>query len=81
MPWRGCEICVSGSKLIPPTFLSGVSMDKKIKKKLEKANQKVQKLQQQLAGAKQQDDEPGEVARLEKEIAATKAEIAELRAS
>ena len=58
-----------------------MSMDKKIKKKLEKANQKVQKLQQQLAGAKQQDDEPGEVARLEKEIADTKAEIVELRAS
>jgi len=56
-------------------------MDKKIKKKLEKANQKIQKLQQQLAGAKQQDDEPGEVARLEQEIVATKAEIAELRAS
>ena len=56
-------------------------MDKKIKKKLEKANQKVQKLQQQLAGAKQQDDEPGEVARLEKEITDTRAEIVELRAS
>ncbi len=56
-------------------------MDKKIKKKLDKANQKVQKLQQQLAGAKQQDDEPGEVERLEKEIAATRAEIAELRGS
>jgi len=56
-------------------------VDKKIKKKLEKANQKVQKLQQQLAGAKQQDDEPGEVARLEKEITDTRAEIVELRAS
>jgi len=56
-------------------------MDKKIKKKLDKANQKIQKLQQQLAGAKQQDDEPGEVARLEQEIADTRAEIVQLRTS
>ena len=56
-------------------------MDKKIKKKLDKANQKIQKLQQQLAGAKQQDDEPGEVARLEKEIAETRAEVEQLRGS
>ena len=56
-------------------------MDKKIKKKLDKANQKVRKLQQQLAGAKQQDDEPGEVARLEKEITSTRAEIEQLRTS
>jgi peptidoglycan hydrolase CwlO-like protein len=56
-------------------------MDKKIKKKLEKANQKVQKLLQQLAGAKQQDDEPGEVVRLEQEIADTRTEITQLRAS
>ncbi len=56
-------------------------MDKKIKKKLDKANQKIQKLLQQLAGAKQQDDEPGEVTRLEQEIADIRAEIVQLRAS
>jgi len=54
-------------------------MDKKIKKKLEKVHQKLQILQQQFAGAKQQDDEPGEVARLEREIVAAKAEIAQLK--
>ena len=36
-------------------------MDKKTKKKLEILHKKVGKLQQQLAGAKQQMDDPGEV--------------------
>lgn len=56
-------------------------MDKKIKKKIDVANQKLQKLRLQLAGAKQQDDEPGEVERLEAEIAATEADVKKLRAS
>lgn len=56
-------------------------MDKKIKKKLDVLNQKVQKLKQQLAGAKQQPDEPGEVERLESQLAAAQSEIAKLRAS
>ena len=50
-------------------------MDKKTKKRLEVARQRIQKLKLQLAGAKQQDDEPGEVDRLEKEIAATQQEV------
>ena len=38
-------------------------MDKKAKKRLDVLNKKLQKLQQQLAGAKQQMDEPEEAAR------------------
>lgn len=56
-------------------------MDKKAKKKIEVLRNRIQKLQQQLSGAKQQDDEPGEVERLETEIAAAKAEIEKLKAS
>lgn len=54
-------------------------MDKKTKKRLEVARQRIQKLKQQLAGAKQQEDEPGEVDRLEKEIVATEEEVERLR--
>lgn len=55
------------------------SMDKKTKKKLDLANQKLQTLRQQLAGAKRQDDEPGEVQRLQAEIDAVMAEVAKLK--
>ena len=54
-------------------------MDRKIKKKLEVAQKKLQKLRQQLAGARAQDDEPGEVERLETEIGALEAEVKKLR--
>jgi len=56
-------------------------MDKKIKKKLDQANQKLQTLRLQLSGAKRQDDEPGEVVRLEVEIARLEAEVQKLKAS
>lgn len=56
-------------------------MDKKAKKKIEVLRNRIQKLQQQLSGARQQDDEPGEVTRLESEIAAAKEEIEKLKAS
>ena len=49
-------------------------MDKKAKKRMEVLRTRTQKLKQQLAGAKQQDDEPGEVERLENEISANEAE-------
>jgi len=54
-------------------------MDRKTKKKLETARQRLQKLRQQLAGAKKQPDEPGEVERLEKEIATIEAQIEKLK--
>ncbi len=56
-------------------------MDRGTKKKIEALNKRLQKMRQQLAGAKQQDDEPGEVARLEQEIADTEAQVAKLKAS
>jgi hypothetical protein len=54
-------------------------MDKKAKKKSEVLRQRLLKLQQQLAGAKQQPDDPGDITRLEKEIAAIQAEITKLK--
>lgn len=50
-------------------------MDKKVKKRLEILHQKLQHLQLQLAGCRQQTDEPNEVRRLETEVAAVEAEI------
>jgi hypothetical protein len=50
-------------------------MDKKAKKKQDVLRQRLQKLQQQLAGARKQMDDPDEVRRLENEIAASKAEL------
>ncbi len=50
-------------------------MDKKAKKKQEVLRQRLQKLQQQRAGAVKQMDDPDEVSRLDQDIAATKAEL------
>jgi hypothetical protein len=54
-------------------------MDKKAKKKQEVLHGRLQKLQQQLAGARKQMDDPEEVRRLEREIAAAKAELEKLK--
>ncbi|ADB16734.1 hypothetical protein Psta_2060 [Pirellula staleyi DSM 6068] len=54
-------------------------MDGKAKKRLEVIKQKLLMLRQQLAGAKKQEDEPGEVAAIEKEIATLEAEAKKLR--
>jgi hypothetical protein len=56
-------------------------VDKKAKKRIEVLQQKLQKLRQQLAGAKQQPDDPGDIIRLEKEIAAAEAELHALKGS
>ena len=56
-------------------------MDKKAKKRLEVLRKKMVKLQQQLAGAREQADEPDEVQQVENEIAKTKAEIETLKNS
>lgn len=55
-------------------------MDKKAQKKLDQVQQRLQKLRAQLAGAKKQDDEPGEVERLTREIVAAEAEVKKLKA-
>jgi cell division protein FtsB len=56
-------------------------MDKRIKKKLDIAHQRLQILRQKLTGAKRQPDEAGEAERLAKEIAALEAEVEKLKAS
>ena len=55
-------------------------VDKKQKKRAEVLQQKIAKLQQQLAGAKKQPDDPAEVPRLEQELAAAHAELHKLKA-
>jgi hypothetical protein len=55
-------------------------MDGKAKKRLEVIRTKLHTLKQRLAGAKKQEDEPGEVQKLEQEIAALEAEATKLRA-
>lgn len=54
-------------------------MDKKIKKKQDVLRQRLQKLQQQLAGARKQMDDADEVRRLEHDLAATQAELEKLK--
>jgi DNA-binding FrmR family transcriptional regulator len=54
-------------------------MDKKAKKKQDVLRQRLQKLQQQLAGARKQMDDPDEVRRLEQQIAAANAELEKLK--
>jgi DNA-binding FrmR family transcriptional regulator len=54
-------------------------MDKKIKKKIDSLNQRIQRLRQQLAGAKKQRDDSGEAAALAQQIAAVEAELARLK--
>ena len=56
-------------------------MDKKIKKKLQALHQRIQKLRQQLAGARKQADDPGEVEALEKQMAEVEAQVAKLKQS
>jgi peptidoglycan hydrolase CwlO-like protein len=58
-----------------------VILDKKAKKRIEVLRGKIKTLQQRLAGAKQQEDEPGEVDRIEQEIAKFHEEIRTLKES
>ncbi len=55
-------------------------MDKKAKKRIDLLHQRLQKLRQQLAGARQQPDDPQEPRRLEMEIAAAETELEKLKA-
>ena len=54
-------------------------MDKKTKKRLDVLRQRAQKLQQQISGAKQQNDEPEQLQKLEQELADVKAEVERLK--
>lgn len=54
-------------------------MDKKDKKRVEVLQQRIAKLQQLLAAARKQPDDPAEVPRLEKDLAAAHAELNALK--
>jgi DNA-binding FrmR family transcriptional regulator len=56
-------------------------MDKKAKKKIQALNQRLQKLRQQLAGAKKQMDDPSELATLQQQVAEAEAELAKVKGS
>jgi hypothetical protein len=56
-----------------------MSLNKKQKKQLDLEHKKLQQLRLQLAGAKSQLDDPDEVVRIEKEIAATNGRIEKLK--
>ncbi len=56
-----------------------MALDRKSKKRLEVLRHRLQKLQQQLTGVKQQEDEPGEAARIEKEIEEVRAETQKIK--
>ncbi|MGH7137496.1 MAG: hypothetical protein ACREHD_17260 [Pirellulales bacterium] len=56
-------------------------MDKKAKKRIDLLNQRLQKLRQQLAGARKQMDDPQDVKRLESDIAQVSAELERLKQS
>ena len=55
-------------------------MDKKVKKKIDVLHDRINKLKQQLAGAKKQMDDPAEVGRLERDIAQAEAELEKIKA-
>ena len=68
--------CSAGSKGILRT---GILMDKKIKKKAHVLQQRIQTLQQQLAGARKQMDDKDELKSLERQLAAAEAELAKIK--
>jgi hypothetical protein len=57
----------------------GILMDKKIKKKSHVLRQRIQSLQQQLAGARKQMDDKDELKSLEQQLAAAEAEMAKIK--
>jgi hypothetical protein len=56
-------------------------MDKKAKKRIDMLNKKMNEIQQRLAGARKQMDDPAEVHQLEADLAAAKAEVEKLKSS
>jgi hypothetical protein len=56
------------------------TMDKRVKKKIDSLNQRIQRLRQQLAGAHRQHDDSDEAKSLQGQIAAAEAELNKLKA-
>ena len=59
--------------------LTKILMDKKVKKKMHVLKQRIQVLQQQLAGVKKQMDDPAELKSLEQQLAAAEVELAKIK--
>ena len=57
----------------------GILMDKKIKKKAHVLRQRIQTLQQQLAGARKQMDDKDELKSIEQQLAAAEAELEKIK--
>ncbi len=55
------------------------AMEKRLKKKIEALNQRIQRLRQQLAGARKQRDESGEAAALERQLVEAEAELQKVK--
>ncbi|MCR4414985.1 MAG: hypothetical protein NUV77_21410, partial [Thermoguttaceae bacterium] len=55
------------------------AMDKRTKKRIEALQQRLQRLRQQLAGAKKQKDDTAETAALQRQVAEAEAELAKLK--
>lgn len=75
----GCEPSTTNARRLTPHTL--LLMDKKAQKRIELLRKKINDVQQRLAGARKQMDDPEEVGQLEKELAAAKAEIEKLKSS
>ena len=73
------HVCNIKGPLISLFIGSHMSLNKKQKKQLDVEHKKLKQLQMQLAGAKSQLDDPDEVARLEKEIAASNDRLEKLK--
>ncbi len=58
-----------------------MAVDKRIQKKIDTLQERIQRLRQQLAGARRQRDESGEAAVIEQQLAAAEAELARLKAA
>jgi len=54
-------------------------VDRKIKKAIQALTQRIGKLEQQIKGARQVEDEPGEVARLESDLQKAREKLHALR--
>lgn len=74
------QLAVDGYHASSEQLMKAPPMNKKVQKQLDAAKKKLQNVQQQLAGARKQPDDPADIPRLEKEVANLLAEIHKLKA-
>jgi len=68
-------------RVLNQDFPEDSPLDKKVKKRIDVLRTRLNKSQQQLAGAKKQMDDAAEVARLEKEIGEINVELEKLKSA